>query len=155
MLSAKCGFIDVPGGALAADLLVQWGPTVLVNIGFDPNYVGGAKAAPPVPGMTGLPALVDSGAHESCIDSLLAAQLNLPIINRRMLAGAHGAKEVNVHLAQVYIPSLNYTIYGAFSGVELRAGGSAHSALIGRTFLRQFKMIYDGPTGDVELSSAL
>jgi hypothetical protein len=72
-----------------------------------------------------------------------------------MTAGVHGAKEVNVHLAQVYIPSLKYTIYGAFSGVDLRAGGQAHSALIGRTFLRQFKMIYDGPTGDVELSSDL
>jgi predicted aspartyl protease len=152
MRSTKCGFHDLPGGALATDLLVQWGPTVVVNIGFDPNHKD-TDTHPPVPGKTGLHALVDTGATESCIDSLLAAQLNLPVINRRMTAGAHGAKEVNVHLAQVYIPSLKYTIYGAFSGVDLRAGGQAHSALIGRTFLRQFKMIYDGPTGDVELSS--
>jgi predicted aspartyl protease len=140
----------MPGGDLAGDLLVQWGPTVVVDIGFDPDHKDTATT-PPIPGRTGLHALVDTGATESCIDSLLAAQLNLPIVNRRMTAGAHGAKEVNVHLAQVYIPSLNYTIYGAFSGVDLVAGGQAHSALIGRTFLRRFQMIYNGATGDVEL----
>ena len=104
-----------------------------------------------MPGKSGLFALVDTGADESCIDSLLAAQLNLPIIDKRMTAGAHGAKQVNIHLAQVHIPTLNYTIYGLFSGVDLRAGGQEHFALIGRTFLRNFKTIYDGATGDVEL----
>ncbi len=150
MKSTKCGFNSTPDGPQAPDLLVRWGPTLIVNIGFDPSHTT-TSTKPPTPGSSGLHALVDTGATESCIESLLAAQLNLPIVNRRMTAGAHGAKEVNVHLAQVYIPSLNYTIYGAFSGVELRAGGQAHSALIGRTFLRQFKMIYEGASGNVEL----
>lgn len=150
MKTTKCGFNSIPGGPAATDLLVQWGPTLVVNIGFDPNHMNASTSAP-IPGSSGLHALVDTGATESCIDSLLAAQLNLPIVNRRLTAGAHGAKEVNVHLAQVYIPSLNYTIYGAFSGVELRSGGQAHSALIGRTFLRRFKMTYEGPLGNVEL----
>lgn len=42
---------------------------------------------------------------------------------------------------------------GAFAGVDLKAGGQIHSALIGRTFLRHFKMIYDGRTGTVSLSN--
>jgi predicted aspartyl protease len=101
--------------------------------------------------MTGLRALVDTGASESCIDGTLAAALKLPVVDRRMTAGAHGAKEVNMHLAQIHIPSLKFTIYGAFAGVDLHAGGQIHSALIGRTFLQHFKMIYDGTTGSVEL----
>jgi ABC-type uncharacterized transport system permease subunit len=98
-------------------------------------------------------ALVDTGASESCIDSLLAATLKLPIVDRRPVSGVHGSKEVNVYLAQIHVPSLNFTIYGAFAGVELKAGGQIHNALVGRTFLRNFKMIYDGKSGDVTISS--
>jgi predicted aspartyl protease len=123
-----------------------------VNIGFDPNYKSVPGGPLPVPGKSHLPALVDTGAGESCIDSLLAAQLNLPIVNRRVQAGAHGAKEVNMHLAQVHVPALGFTIYGEFAAVDLRAGGQSIDALIGRTFLQHFKMIYDGLTGDVEIS---
>ena len=42
---------------------------------------------------------------------------------------------------------------GAFCGVDLKAGGQIHSALIGRTFLRHFKMIYEGKTGTVTITS--
>jgi hypothetical protein len=153
MPATKCGFNDIPGGTTGTNSLVQWGPTLLVDIGFDPNYTFSPSGPPPVPGMTKLNALVDTGAAECCIDSLLAVHLNLPIIDKRTIAGAHGAKEVNVHLAQVFVPSLNFTIYGAFASVDLRAGGQLHSALMGRTFLKHFKMIYEGSTGSVELSS--
>ena len=43
--------------------------------------------------------------------------------------------KVTVHLAQIYVPSLDFTVYGRFSAVHLAAGGQAHQALIGRTFL--------------------
>ena len=58
-----------------------------------------------------------------------------------------------MHLAQVRIPSLGFTIYGAFAGVHLAAGGQPHKALIGRTFLRAFTMVYKGGTGTVTISS--
>ena|SRR5208337_4426505 len=151
MPSAKCGWDSAPGGSQGQDLLVLWGPLLFVDIGFDPNYQLTPGGPPPVPGKTGLPALVDTGATASCIDSLLAAQLNLPIVDKQMQAGAHGAKEVAMHLAQVHIPSLGYTIYGQFAAVDLRIGGQSIDALIGRTFLRHFKMVYEGTTGDVEI----
>ena len=151
MPSTKCGFNNIPGHPPADQALQTWGPLLFVDIGFDPNYVGGPNAAAPVPGKTQLPALVDTGASVSCIDSLLAAQLNLPIINRTMRSGVHGAKEVNIHMAQVHIPGLNFTIYGQFTAADLRIGGQSIDTLIGRSFLRHFKMIYDGTTGDVEI----
>jgi hypothetical protein len=154
MRSTKCGFNEGSGLPPAGDRLVTWGPTLIVDIGFDPNFKSASNAVP-VPGVTGLHALVDTGATESCIDSLLAANLNLPVVDRRSVSGVHGAKEVSMYLAHVYIPTLLYTIHGAFAGVDLRAGGQLHSALIGRTFLKHFKMIYDGTTGDVELTSNL
>lgn len=152
MPETLCGFNDVPGGASGQDLLAAWGPTLKVDIGFDSDYKPERPWTVPIPGMTGIDALVDTGAGESCIDSLLAGQLNLPIVDRRSVSGVHGSQMVNMHLAQIHVPSLNFTIYGAFAGVELAAGGQAHKALIGRTFLQNFTMVYEGSTGTVKLS---
>ena len=151
MPEVDCGFQTPPGsGVDGKDLLVYFGPTLMVDIGFDPTYTPGKT---PIPTMRGLQALVDTGALESCIDSLLASQLNLPIIDRAVVAGVHGSHEANVYMAQIHIPSLSYTIYGNFVGVDLQAGGQVHYALIGRTFLQNFTMTYEGRTGAVKISS--
>jgi Aspartyl protease len=68
-----------------------------VQIGFDPTY--DPRAVPL--GVPNLPknhihALVDTGASGSCIDSALAMTLNLPIVDRRTVSGAHGAAEVSL-----------------------------------------------------------
>lgn len=153
MVEIKCGFDD-SANHKGCELLVTFGPTLLVDIGFDPNHDPVANPTNiPVPGIRGVQALVDSGATECCIDSLLAVQLNLPLVNRRQISGVHGQKETNVYLAQVRVPSLGITMNGAFCGVDLKAGGQIHSALIGRTFLRHFKMIYEGKTGTVTITS--
>jgi hypothetical protein len=125
-MTTKCGFNDSPQ-AKGSDLLVSFGPTLLVDIGFDPNWKPNENPNP-IAGITGERALVDTGATESCIDSLPAAQLGLPIADRRHVSGVHGSNEVNVHLAQIHIPSLNFTIYGLFAGVHLIAGGQWHKA---------------------------
>lgn len=151
MPSTKCGFTGPPGANNGDELLIAIGPTLLVDIGFDSAFKLNGTA--PVPGIQGVAALVDTGATESCIDNLLAATLNLPIVDRRRIGGVGGAHEVNMYLAQVHVPSLDFTIYGAFAGVQLAAGGQQHQALLGRTFLRAFTMVYDGKTGDVTISS--
>ena len=153
MPETKCGFETIPGGASGSDLLVAYGPTLKVDIGFDPAYSHKNIGQIPIHGLRGISALVDTGATESCIDSRLASQLNLPIVDRRQISGAHGSGEVNIHLAQVHVVALNSTIYGAFAAVHLSAGGQPHSALIGRTFLKGYKMLYDGQTGSVIISS--
>jgi len=151
MPTIRCGFDSAPGGADGQSLLVTYGPTLLVDIGFDPAHKTTDTKAP-VAGIAGVEALVDTGASESCIDGLLAAQLNLPVVDRRRISGAGGEHETNVYLAQVHVPSLPCTIYGAFAGVHLIAGGQVHKALIGRTFLQHFKMTYDGRSGEVTIS---
>ncbi len=151
MPEALCGFDDIPNGASGSQQLVAWGPTLIVNIGFDASWDVNNSAIHPNHAIENVNALVDTGATESCIDDLLATQLNLPIFDVRPVSGTSGQHDVNMYLAQIYIPSLNYTIYGAFAGVHLVAGGQAHQALIGRTFLSQFTMIYEGKSGIVRL----
>jgi predicted aspartyl protease len=123
-----------------------------VDIGFDPAFKYDATSVP-VPGLRKLSALVDTGATESCIDSTIAAKLNLPIVDKRKIGGVGGTQEVDMYLAQVHIPALGFTIYGAFAGVHLQAGGQTHSSLIGRTFLQNFTLTYEGRTGTVVISS--
>jgi hypothetical protein len=151
-MQAECGFANVAGGATGSELLVAWGPTLKVNVGFDADYKPGSKEVPSGAGITGVEALVDTGASDCCIDSALAAQLRLPIMDRRNVSGVGGPQEVNMHLAQVYIPAMDVSVYGAFAGVHLLAGGQTHRVLLGRTFLQRFRMVYNGPTGSVVLT---
>ena len=146
-MQVECGF-PIPQN------LVDYGPTLFVQIGFDPIYQPNSENNPDLP-TTIYPALVDTGATDSCIDSSLAANLNLPIVDRQNVAGVHGAHEVNIHLAQIHVPDLQFTVSDIFAAVHLRAGGQPHFALIGRSFLRAFKMIYDGVSGSVTLDRNL
>ncbi len=145
MLQVECGFID------KTELLVHFGPSISVQIGFDSSYRPKSSSKPKLP-TNEYHALIDTGAQLNCIDSAVAAGLKLPIINEVSVSGAHGSGKVNVHLAQIHIPAFPYTIYGAFCGVHLHVGGQTHSALLGRTFLQSMKMTYEGNTGSVVLS---
>ena len=142
----ECGFPSNPGH------LVGLGPRLDVQIGLDLPALA-SKSTPTLPDQL-WNALVDTGAMESCIDSTLAATLQLPVADRRMIAGALGGGEVNMHVGQIHIPSLQFTMHGLFAGVHLIAGGQPYAALIGRTFLVHYTMTYEGKTGSVTLSES-
>ena len=145
---SECGFKDA-GGVSGQLRLQQHGPTTVVDIGFDPNYIVGQA---PQSAAQQIPALIDTGALLSCIDDALALKLNLPLVDRQWISGVSGKHQVNMHMAQVHVPQLGYTQFGQFAGVSLTAGGQQHQVLLGRTFLHDFIMIYDGLRGQVTLA---
>ena len=146
MLTARFEFDGRP------DSLMRDGPVIPVQIGFDPDFADSGVGVPELPHPLRR-ALVDTGAWDTCIDINLATELELPTIGYATVAGAHGIAETNVYLAQIHIPELPYTISGEFAGLDLSVGGQNFSALIGRTFLRHFTMIYDGRSGTVTISN--
>ena len=77
-MDAECGFHTEPNGS---DLLGLHGPTILVDIGFDPAFQPGNEAVP-VAAITNMPALVDTGASETYIDTAVATALGLPIVDK-------------------------------------------------------------------------
>jgi predicted aspartyl protease len=152
ILRVDCGFEDDAEGT-GSEHLLRYGPTLSVDIGFDPSYAGTKGGAVPIPRAKELPALVDTGAGESFIDTQLALALNLPVVDRgRTMAGAGGEHRTDVYLAQLRIPELEYVVYGEFCGVNLTEGGMVHRALIGRTVLREHTLTYRGETGKVTLA---
>lgn len=147
-MEAECGFHDKPEGVT---LLIRQGPTILVDIGFDPNFDPQNPSANPVPKLRNISALVDTGAIFSFIDSTIATALQLPIVDKTTISGSSGAHPADVYVAQVRVPALNINIFGQFAGVSLIAGGQPHGTILGRSFLRMLTMTYDGPTGRVRL----
>lgn len=129
--------------------LLKFGPSIKVQVSSYANPQGG----PAVGAASRIAAaLIDTGAEESCIDTQLATQLNLPIIDQMYLSGAGGQKLHPVFLARVTIPDLGMTQHGRFAGVELAAGKQPHGVLLGRTFLAVTHLVYDGPSGRVTVS---
>ncbi len=131
-----CGFRDADG-VPGSQTLVLRGPTLAVDIGFDPNFDSTTGAVPKAAAQQ-IPALIDTGATESCIDDDLAVRLNLPLVDRQVVSGVGGRHELSMYLAQVAVPVFGYVQYGSFAGVKLLSGGQPHQALLGRTFLRNF-----------------
>lgn len=135
-----------------SDALLTMGPTVGVRIGLDTAF-NTAYPSPPALSETLYPAIVDTGALESSIDASLATALGLPKVGETSIAGAIAVGRVNSYLAQIHIDELGLTLYGVFSGLNLRAGGHLHYALLGRTFLQNFTMTYGGVAGVVTITN--
>jgi hypothetical protein len=50
-----------------------------------------------------------------------------------------------------YVPTLGRLLFQPFTGVKLHEGEQWHRVILGRSFLRQYKLAYDGRTGNVEI----
>ena len=155
MNMADCGFPDMAGFP-AREWLARFGPTLEVRVGFDSHLwqaVAGTPGGPidrEVPSVP-LPALVDTGAADSCIDDALAVNLQLPVVDEVTVGGVGGAHQAQVYLAQIYIPDLGIGHNGSVLGAHLSDGGQMHRVLIGRSFLQHLNLIYDGPAGAVKI----
>jgi hypothetical protein len=144
----ECGFALASNPPSALETV---GPTLHVDVGFDP-VADIAQGQIPQSSRSGVPALLDTGAVLSCIDDRLAIDLSLPQIDRAPISGAGGTHTVYVYLAHLFAPVFGYTQYGRFYGVHLADGKQPHQVLIGRSFLRDYVMIYDGVRGQVTLA---
>ena len=142
----------VEAGFPGLEGLITYGPVLEVRIGLAPKYMSGKETRPGLP-HTSYPALVDTGATHSCVDSVLALSISLPVVGRARIAGVGGQSEVNEHLAQIEIPALDFTVYRIFDGVHLRSGGIPYAALLGRDFLQHVTLVYNGRTGSVVISN--
>ena len=77
----------------------------------------------------------------------------MPKVGEEEIVAALGSGITNVYAAQIYVHGLRYTFTGRTPGLQLAAGGQPYSAIIGRDFLRHFRLTYDGRTGEVSLSN--
>lgn len=149
-----------PDGQAVPGLLVLFGPTLQVIVGPSASslppleVLAGGNQTSAARGLEAVQGLVDTGAQESCIDADLARRLGLAVVDRIRISGSNGAHPHDVFAAQVLVPSLGIAQVGRFAGVHLAGGGQRHHVLLGRTFLQNVVMIYDGRRSQVTLASS-
>lgn len=152
MTSVPAGFRVGKGGLSASDLLVHLGPTLMVDIGLKSRSAPGDK---PDLECKRIKALIDTGAGGDCIDDELARKLRLPVTEEGEISGVGGRHNASIYTARIYVPSLNRLLFQQFTGVKLTEGRQFQSVILGRTFLREYRMIYDGMTGQVDITNDL
>lgn len=151
MPSIQAGFRSGAGGEEPADLLVRLGPTIKVDIGLKSR--GPAGARPNLPAKE-VKALIDTGAGGDCIDEF-ARRLGLPVTDEGEISGVGGRHRAFIYTARIYIPKLDKLLFQPFTGVKLYEGEQWHRVILGRSFLRHYRLAYDGASGQVEISDAL
>jgi hypothetical protein len=151
MRSVQAGFRQAPPGENTADLLVKFGPTLRVDIGVKSRRPAGE---PPDLPLKNIKALIDTGAGGECIDDDLAQTLGLPITEEGWISGVGGRHRAVIYTARIYVPALDRLLFQRFTGVKLQDGDQWHRVILGRSFLRPYRMSYDGGTGQVELVEA-
>jgi hypothetical protein len=149
MSTAQAGFKQGKGAETAADLLVRVGPTLLVDVGLRST----AGGWPPELPRKRVHALIDTGAGADGIDDTLARSLALPVVDEVEMSGIGGKHRADVYMARVYVPSLDRLLFQRFTGVMLEEGEQSHRLILGRGFLRPYRMTYDGFSGAVELAT--
>lgn len=147
---ASAGFRFGKGGLSAADLLIDLGPTLLVDIGRKSRSAAGET---PDLEAKRIKALIDTGAGGDCIDDDLALELRLPISGEGEVSGVGGRHRAYLYTARLYVPSLECLLFQQFTGVRLAEGNQFQRVLLGRTFLRKYRMSYNGFSGEVTLSA--
>lgn len=150
MPSSPAGFKTGTNGLSPADLLVELGPTVRVDIGLKSRSEAGRR---PDLAEKRIRALIDTGAGGDCIDDELARRLALPITDEGEISGVGGRHSAFIYTARVYVPSLDRLLFQPFTGVKLEEGGQWHRVILGRTFLRRCRLVYDGASGEAVLST--
>ncbi len=148
MPSTPAGFKSGVAGEGPADLLVRLGPTLRVDIGLKSRAPAGEA---PDLAEKRVKALIDTGAGGDCIDDELARRLRLPIHDEGEISGVGGRHHAFIYTARIYVPELKRLLFQPFTGVKLHEGEQWHRVILGRTFLRHYRLAYDGTTGRVEI----
>lgn len=108
MRSTQAGFRSGKGSASTADLLVQLGPTLKVDLGRRSRSPAGDR---PDLEMKDVKALIDTGAGGDCIDDDLAIRLKLPIHDEGEMSGVGGRHRAFIYTARLYIQSLDRMLF--------------------------------------------
>jgi hypothetical protein len=143
----ECGSQDPNQKISPSKILRLRGPIIPLRVGppLNPN-----APAPPAGQVKNVNALIDTGASDSCIDNALAKSLSLKVIDCRPFGGVAGKADHDIYLGQIIVDNLRMQKNGRLVGVEM--GGTHTQMIVGRDFLDNLIMIYDGASGTVTLA---
>jgi predicted aspartyl protease len=91
-----------------------------------------------------LEGIIDTGASVICVDSRIARRLGLLASNRKPVQMADGRVATSrIFTARMSIPALGFDDFVQIYGIEMEYPSTR--VLLGRSFLRNYIVNYDGP----------
>jgi len=89
--------------------------------------------------------LIDTGASDVCIDYRLAMELGLKVINQTTVGVVGGIAMANVYLGRLSLPEIGFDEVMPLYALKVRQ--PTHAVLLGRSFLQNYIVTFDGPAG--------
>ena len=130
------------------DALLRHGPSIDIHVAPLARHGEPALEAPPAG------ALIDTGTRHDCIDSGFAERLRLPVVDTFGVTTSAGSHSIAVYAALVVVPRLGISRYAAFVGINFAFADVPHRVVLGRAFLEDVIMIYDGLRGQITFASS-
>jgi hypothetical protein len=144
------GRVSTDGGQVQ---LAQFGPTIPVAIGLAPSTLAMFQSAGlPVPASVAGLAMIDTGAAVCVVDQDALTGLGLTPSGSMTISTTTGSAVRPTYTASLSFPgtSLPNITFTDFVGAPLQEHGVV--ALIGRSVLQHFIVIYNGPGGSVTVA---
>ncbi len=102
-------------------------------------------ADPAIPAET-LEGIVDTGASVICLDKRVAIRLGLTAVNRKPMEVADGTLvEATIYMAEMKIPGLGFSDWVEVFALPMTR--PSQRVLLGRSFLKNYIVTYNGPEG--------
>ncbi len=108
--------------------------------GFGPPV--GTSSSPDVVETRGL---IDTGASDICIDYRLAIHLGLREINQATVGVVGGTTMAKIYLGRLIVPEVGFDRVCPL--YALKVSHPTHDVLLGRSFLENYIVTFDGPAG--------
>ncbi len=133
---------DGPSEEPRREALAIDGPVIDIVVRCEP---GAERSEEGYPSEHRTGALIDTGASEVCIDYRIAHALDLREVDQRMIVTPGGNILVKVFLGLLEVPSLGFSRLMPLYAPKVERLN--YAALLGRSFLKDFYVTFEGPTG--------
>lgn len=110
-----------------------------------PVIIGGIDLSGATPGSISANGLIDTGASDICIDFRLAQQLGLKAIDQTMVVGVGGTLPATVYMGRLVVPDVEFDQLVRLYALKVRH--PTHEVLLGRAFLQNYIVTFNGPSG--------
>lgn len=131
-------------------------PGRLINNGILLDVRIGRRPTPrePHPPLVEQKALIDTGAQDCYVDDDLAQELRLDLRGSEpvgRIRDVRGPQQVWIYSTLIVVDRFDISLHDPCAGYKIRQMGGNFGVILGRHFLWQMRMFYDGPSGGVTL----
>lgn len=89
--------------------------------------------------------LIDTGASDVCIDYRVALELGLREINQATVGVVGGSTLAKIYMGRLIVPDVGFDRVCPLYALKVRQ--PTHDVLLGRSFLENYIVTFDGPAG--------